>query len=336
MARLVRFGTLAFVAALLVIGDTARSQQKDQRENPRPQGTAGTRPNNNGPSNGGPNGNGGPAQGTLQVGSNAGKQGNAAPLRQVKGPFELTQEEFENLFAVLKAWERDTADIKTMKSNLRVYKYDPTFGNKPQELTGELRFEAPDKGLYRVKDAKSEGWSEYWMCDGKSVFEFSPVNKQLIERTLPPELQGKRIVDGPMPFFLGIDANRLLHRYFMRIVPTPAQAPKDQIWIEAWPKYQADAANYHHVTVILVVSNDKKLSPYAVEKFDTNGKDRTVHCLDNIAVNESKGWFQKNEYIPKLPSGWIKVINPEQQAPPPEPRKATTAQPVSKGGNVKR
>ncbi len=333
MARLVRFGTtLAMVVAMGLVGAPARSQQGGQRENARPQGTPTARSNNNGP-----NGNSGPAQGAQQSGSNAGQQGNAAPQRQIKGPFELTQVELENLYEVLKAWERDTAHIKTMRSSLRVYEYSPTFAaNKPRELAGELRFEAPDKGLYRVKDPKSEDWSEYWMCDGKSVFEFSLVNKQLIERTLPPELQGKRIVDGPMPFFLGIDANRLLNRYYMRIVPTPAQAPKDQIWIEAWPKYQADAANYHHVTVILVVSKDKKLSPYAVEKFDTNGKDRTVHCLDNIVVNEAKGWFQKNDYAPKLPSGWIKVLNPEQQAAPPEPRKATTAQPVSKGGAQRR
>ena len=64
----------------------------------------------------------------------------------------------------------------------------------------------PAKGDW-VKQTDAIG--EHWVCDGKSVFEYRHDQKQLVERPIPPQLQGKAIVDGPLPFLFGAEAAKL-------------------------------------------------------------------------------------------------------------------------------
>jgi TIGR03009 family protein len=235
-----------------------------------------------------------------------------------RAPFELTQEQYAELFAVLKAWERDTAAIDNMRCTLSVFQYKNDQDERDQGALpnndqkkrpprlGELKFKSPDKGLYRIKDDAGKDWLEHWLCDGKAVFVYDAKEKRLNEFPIPPELQGKRIADGPLPFLFGADANRLLQRYFMRIV-TPPAAPRDQIWIQALPRYQADAANYQAVVAILTITEEKTLQPFAVKAYLPDGS-RVVHRLDNLSVNERR-LFQRNDFAPYLPSGWTKVVH---------------------------
>ena len=101
-----------------------------------------------------------------------------------------------------------------------------------------LKYAAPDKGLFRVlytKNARTASWAaseedraDHWICDGKSVFQYIPKQKQLVEHKLPPELQGKAIVDSPLPFLFGTEAQKIRQRYFIRIIaPPPGQTKRD-------------------------------------------------------------------------------------------------------------
>ncbi len=83
-----------------------------------------------------------------------------------------------------------------------------------------------------VLDPKTQTWNmqkvdptEYWTCNGKSIFQVDAKKKQIIEQPIPAELQGKSITDGPLPFVFGAKADTLRKRYFMRIV-TPPDAAK--------------------------------------------------------------------------------------------------------------
>ena len=49
------------------------------------------------------------------------------------------------------------------------------------------------------------------------MFEYRHDQKQLVERPIPPQLQGQAIVDGPLPFLFGAEAAKLKARYWMRI-----------------------------------------------------------------------------------------------------------------------
>ena len=97
------------------------------------------------------------------------------------------------------------------------------------------------------------------MCDGKSVFEYRHDQKQLVERPIPPQLQGQAIVDGPLPFLFGAEAKKLKDRYWMRIERQPNP---DQIWLMALPKFQAQAADFRAVRVIL---DRQQLLPVAMQ-----------------------------------------------------------------------
>ena len=73
-------------------------------------------------------------------------------------------------------------------------------------------------------------------------------------------MQGKAISDGPLPFVFGAKADTLRKRYFMRIITPPGVT--DQIWLESLPRYQADAANFSKVELILQA---RDLMPFAIQ-----------------------------------------------------------------------
>jgi TIGR03009 family protein len=83
-----------------------------------------------------------------------------------------------------------------------------------------------------------------------AIFEFNRAKQRLIERPLPENLQGKAISEGPLPFIFGAKADQLKRRYWMRDV-TPKEQIGKEIWLEAVPKFQQDAANFQRARVIL-------------------------------------------------------------------------------------
>ena len=98
---------------------------------------------------------------------------------------------------------------------------------------GKLAYRTPDQADYQIS---SKGEEERWVCTGKSVFEFNYKQSQLIERRLPPELQGKAITNGPLPFLFGVKAKQLKARYWMRVVTPEDRVKTGEVWLEAWPK----------------------------------------------------------------------------------------------------
>jgi len=116
---------------------------------------------------------------------------------------------------------------------------------------------------------------------------------------LPPDLQGKAIADGPLPFVFTTDAKRLKQRYFMRVVTPPDV--DGQVWIEAYPRYQRDAAEFSKVEVIL---QSKDMTPYAIQLTEPNKKDRKVYQFQNVVINPRWRLFGGNSFNGSLPLGW--------------------------------
>ena len=90
--------------------------------------------------------------------------------------------------------------------------------------------------------ADPEELNEHWVCDGKSIFEFEGRKKQLIQRELPPEMRGKQIVEGPLPFLFRVCAEMIKVRYWIRAILPPPM--KGAVTLEAEPKTREDAANF--------------------------------------------------------------------------------------------
>jgi len=255
----------------------------------------------------------------------------------------LNPNEQQALDDLMKAWEEHSSQIERYRCNFTRWEFDPIFGPKDPAKAktvgeGRLLYAAPDKGLFEVtalkvwsppaKPGEKEEWKarpqnqigEYWICDGKRIFELDARQKKLFERELPPDMQGKAIVDGPLPFLFGAKAAKISARYWLRLI-TPDDVSGEQ-WIEASPKYATDARNFKMVHVII---DEKDFLPKAIQVFDPafNPKTkpiRSVYTFESREYNwnetlESLKFWKSAFYEPKTPFGWTKVVEPFSPEP---------------------
>jgi TIGR03009 family protein len=268
-----------------------------------------------------------------------------APLQPPPG-FQLNALQQTALDTVLSKWQIDSGRITTFKCSFERLEYDVAFGpardiplNKNK---GELSFGKPDKGSFRITEintwqakpvppggpptAQIQGdWvlqpnavGEHWVCDGTSIFEYRHDKKQLVQRPIPPQLQGKAIADGPLPFLFGAQPQKLKSRYWMRQGQPPNNDP-NQIWITAVPIYQAQAADFKQVDVILDIN---QMLPTHMQVHLPNGS-RHVYVFDvaNASINNPIARIQNWLELPRLPAGWKRIVEqmPVAQAAQPVP-----------------
>jgi TIGR03009 family protein len=267
--------------------------------------------------------------------------------------FPLTQEQEARVDQILKFWEHHTAKIKTHECKFVRKNYDFVFGNRDTPITidvGTIRFMDPDKGLFRVDETykvnaqaadpkqryvpQDVQFGEYWVCDGEAIFQFDARTKVLTETKLPPEMQGKAIAEGPLPFLFGAKAETMKARYWIREV-TPQNNPQGEYLLEATPKRQEDAANFDHLLVQLKVEQGQLLphamrvdkgpkQGYVLYEFKEHAPNHTAHRLLGFL----------NSFVrPSTPAGWTKVVE-DWNAPPADTRQAARPQPKkrSEGG----
>ena len=153
-----------------------------------------------------PNRNGAIPARTQINGQNIG-QNNARPPQG----WELTAEQQKWIDQVLKYWEARSDKVNTFSCKFERWEYNPAFVRDPNtpwtQAKGEIKYEKPSKAVYRVADLsyykpaaqggqptyvrREDSPGEYWVCDGKSTFEFDHRNKQVVERVLPEHMQGE-------------------------------------------------------------------------------------------------------------------------------------------------
>lgn len=255
--------------------------------------------------------------------------------------FRLDQIQQAYLDQVLTQWETQSGQIETFRCDFTRLEYDNVFGpgvnketNQQRHKTegrGTVSYQRPDKGSFHVKELKS--WDaangqyvenpnligEHWVCDGQSVFQYEYSQKQLKESPIPPELQGKNIADGPLPFLFGAEAAKIKRRYWLRVDP---RAQAGTVWLTAAPKTRADAANYRQVDIML---DAKRMLPYAMRVTAPDNSQTTYTFeLAGAKINESgiAAMWRQLFSAPKTPWGWKRVV----EAPP---TASTAAQPAA-------
>jgi TIGR03009 family protein len=251
-------------------------------------------------------------------------------------PAPLSPPEQAALDRLLAAWEARNAAVSTWSCTFHKWEYNAwspadAAGERLAfaESTGELKYAAPDKGLFRVRESKQ--WNpearryelrggeagEHWVCNGESIYEFRHTERQLRETKLPPEMRGKAISDGPLPFVFGAKADTLRKRYFMRII-TPPEV-RDQVWLESLPRFQADAANFSKVELILQA---RDLMPFAIQIFKPGGQDRDVYQFDPRTSLIDKSLDMLRDFAkPTTPFGYKYILEDlSAQGPPAGPR----------------
>ena len=254
------------------------------------------------------------------------QQGATQPAGPSQAP-SLSPEQQAALEQLLVAWEARNAKVTTWSCTFYKWQYNAwspadTSGERLafSESSGEIKYAAPDKGLFHVKsskqwnpekriyDARPSNSGEHWVCNGTSIYEFRHSERQLRETKLPPEMRGRAISEGPLPFVFGAKADTLKKRYSMRII-TPATVT-DQIWLEALPKFQVDAANFSKVELILRATD---LMPFAIQIFKPGGQDRDVYQFDPRTSLIDRGLDLIRDFSkPLTPLGYTFI---EEQAP---------------------
>ena len=255
-------------------------------------------------------------------------------------PFKLTPAEKKRVDDLLGFWEFSSGKIQTYTTKFERLEFDPVFGPKDPRTPrtrgfGVIRYSAPDKGEFKLETIgeyvapakpgadthplKPVQFDEHWICDGKAVYEFNSKTKQLVETKLPPDMQGKRIADGPLPFMFGAKKAELLERYWIREIKN---AKPGQYKLEIYPKRREDAMNYSRVMVI-IAEND--FLPMALQIFPPNydpkkNPARTVYAFKDRQTNKPQHRAQQffNRFVsPKPPIGWKKVVSGAGQPVPP-------------------
>ncbi|MGI8981382.1 MAG: TIGR03009 domain-containing protein [Pirellulaceae bacterium] len=250
---------------------------------------------------------------------------------------------------VLVAWEKTSEEIVTFKCNFKRWEHDPAFGPRDPKTPytygeGVIQYAKPDKGMFKVESLVKYSappiaggkpvWlaqiGEQWVCDGRSIFEFSIREKKLYQRILPKEMQGQAIADGPLPFLFGAKVTTIKARYWIHPAPNVPAGHEGEYWLEAVPRFSRDAANFQKVSIILdekdflpkaldvyAPNYNFKTNPahteYSFEKRETTLKSdkRPLAVLEPLIEN-----FRKRFYAPDVPKGWKKVVEDMNGMPP--------------------
>jgi TIGR03009 family protein len=266
-------------------------------------------------------------QAPAQVPVPAGQRVAAVPAAP-QPPAPLSPQEQAALDRLLAAWEARNAAVSTWSCTFHKWEYNAwspadAAGDRLAfaESTGELKYAAPDKGLFRVRESKQ--WNpearryevrggeagEHWVCNGESIYEFRHPERQLRETKLPPDMRGMAISEGPLPFVFGAKAQTLKARYWMRIITPPNV--RDQIWLEALPRQQRDAANFSKVELIL----QRDLMPFAIQIYKPGGQDRDVYQFDPRTNLIDKGLDMFRDFAkPMTPFGYKYVLEDLQSS----------------------
>jgi TIGR03009 family protein len=277
----------------------------------------------------------------------------------------MTPEEQKWADDVLHYWESRSSKVKVFECKFEKWDYEngwlnPATGQRRERTyaAGTIKYAQPDKGLFRVEKLVSilppnqaggppqeilqaPELGEHWICDGDKIWSFEANKKQVTITPLPPDMRGKAIADGPLPFMFGARAESIKARYWIHGLPG---GPQGKYWLEAAPKSREDAQNFKSIRIVLDQQdylpellqifapnhdpprNDAHQT-YAFSKRDAKD-DSTIKDLVAKGLDPF-GLIRRDFFNPAIPAGWKKVEQnaaanvpagpapPVQQAAPP-------------------
>jgi len=286
---------------------------------------------------------------------------------------QMSIEESKWIDSVLRYWESRSDKVNLFECRFQRWDYDGGFVDADQKrhprtyAEGTIKYQQPDKGLYHIEKlvsvmppdmpggkpqevVQNPDVGEHWICDGEKVYSFEANKKQVTVTPLPPEMRGKAIADGPLPFMFGAKAETIKARYWIHEVPArPAEKKKGKYWLEAVPKSRQDAQNFKQVRIVL---DELDYLPESLEIFapnydpPRNDARQTYVFSQRLAKDDATikdmirqgldplGLFRRDFFDPRIPIGWKKVVQdgvplPQQATPPPQQASPPPRQPLS-------
>lgn len=264
-------------------------------------------------------------------------QGIPQPPAKLSAPFILSRAEQAELDQLLIAWEKQSAGTKQLEAKFRRWHFDLLAAPAGVHATwaeGAVKYSSPDKGLFQVTQLKFfsgivegkptyktvEGqFGEHWVCNGQELLEFDHGRKECRIQQLPPDMQGKEILESPLPFVFNLNAEKIKERYWIRRIDGPAGV----YVLEAHPKRQADRAQYRFVRIAI---NDQSFLPQALILYSPNYDPTTSPAYDHYefsdvernTLRQGVASWGRLFISQKPPSDW-KVIRETYRPDGPEP-----------------
>lgn len=254
------------------------------------------------------------------------------------GPFPpLPPAQQAQLDQILLEWQKQSQSTKTLECNFTRWHYDLMAAPEnvhAHKARGVVKYASPDKGVFKVDSMLffkgMEGgkptygpipnkFGEWWVCNGVELIEYDRDSEECTVTRLPPEMQGKQIFNSPLPFVFNLDAEQIKQRYFLNLKPSPK--PNTYL-IEAFPKLQADRAQYKMVQVVL----NANFEPDTLLMYAPNFHPKLAPQWDHYEFADTKrnkitARLQQlfmNNFIPKKPpASWTikqEVLPPAQVA----------------------
>ena len=252
------------------------------------------------------------------------------------------------LEATLSAWHSATDGVTTLEGQHRETIVVHSVGEE-RHRAGRFWYAEPDRGRIDLKPADVSavkgksyrgkpaygvvaGSPETWVCDGRQVTQIDEPAKEARVTELPADQRGEDIINGPLPFLLGVPPETLKARFLIQFFPpmkpanvptwlnepsTPADA-KSFVWLELMPRRQQDAQNWSKAMVKLskpdfLPVNVKLIGPAAG---GSQPNTETLYAFGNLKPNKRNflGNFRGDPFKPSL-KGYTQIRGNAGPAP---------------------
>jgi len=265
---------------------------------------------------------------------------------------EMSPELLKELDRVLQYWSDASDKIERLEGKHFRIVYDTAFEVEKQS-EGEFAYEKADKGRIDItpvavtpelsaarekeaEAAKGEGrrsqvrlkkdgkpftlvqeQPERWSCDGQRVYSVDLEKKEAVVAQLPADMQGKNIMDSPLPFLFGMPPDKAKRRFTMFFSGGKFDPKSGKVYLTAYPRLPQDAQTWRQADVILDL---KEFLPVAVQLLDPAGTKITVYKFREVKKNQKSlaGFLGVNpaqQFAPDLRGLQVQVIGDEK---PPE------------------
>ncbi len=260
----------------------------------------------------------------------------------------MSPELVKELDQLLEYWSKESEDIKRLEGKHYRIVYDMVF-EVEKHSEGEFAYEKADKGriditpmdvtekwtAQRKKDVEatkeagrksqirikvktgepfdlSPEQPETWSCDGQRVYSLDRDKKEAQVAQLPADMQGKNIMDSPLPFLFGMPPEKAKKRFTLFFSGGKFDPKSGRAFLTIYPRLPQDAATWRQADVILDL---KEFLPTAVQLLDPAGTKVTVYKFRDYKKNGNdwlgflKGQNPKTRFTPDLRDYQVHLVD---------------------------
>lgn len=261
----------------------------------------------------------------------AGRPAEAAKALKVARPTDKPDD--PEMKALLKEWEKRSAQLTSLDVELKRTDKDPAWG--VEIYRGRAMLQSPNKACLNFqKEIKGPKGKielvddERIVCTGSEVWQYKPATKQIFIFPLDPESRKRALEEGPLPFLFNMKAAEAEARYQMNLI----REEKDYYVIRVFPRLAIDQESFREAYLKL---NRQTYLPDRIYLISPNEKSIKDFELSNVRANVKLP--PANFVGNPLGKPWQIVRDPQDDSAPPRQRRGNPSQqpasPSSRLGN---